>query len=285
MVTTTHPDPMSIVKKHLEYLRLRGRAATTIYARERALARLAGLLGCPLLAATPADLWAWRAGLDLAPHTTCSYISHISQFYGWTVATGMLERNPAAGLPSPWPGRRLPRPIAERDLMMALAAAPARIRQWLVLAGWGGLRAIEIALLRRECVLDWAPSPVILLAADATKGGAEHIVPMSAFVRAELVPVLPARGWVFPRYDGAPGPNTPGWVSKLCNRHLHECGLTATLHMLRHRFGSMTYQHDHDLRAVQEMLGHRRPESTAGYAAYHQPGAAAAVEALPVPAP
>src|SRR5260370_914737 len=72
------------------------------------------------------------------------------------------------------------------DLFDALDGAPPRIRRWLVLAGWAGLRAVEIALLRRECVLDAAVQPVLLIAADATKGPNERLVPMSAFVLGEL---------------------------------------------------------------------------------------------------
>jgi integrase len=195
----------------------------------------------------------------------------------------LLGRNPAADLPRPQRPRRLPRPVGEEQLMAALAAAGQPVRAFLVLAGWAGLRAKEIALLRREAVYDMAPQPVILITADATKGPAERTVPMSSFVLAELRPVLPARGWVFRRRDGRDGPNTPARVSQLANRHLHGLGYSATLHQLRHRFATQAYQADHDLRAVQELLGHRRPDTTAGYAAYDQAAAAAAVETIPVP--
>jgi integrase/recombinase XerC len=84
--------------------------------------------------------------------------------------------------------------------------------------------------------------------------------------------------------DGRPGPNTPGLISHLANEHLHECGVAASLHQLRHRFATQAYQASRDLRAVQSMMGHTRPETTAGYAAFDQPAAAAAVEAIPAPA-
>src|SRR6266436_6248051 len=134
---------------------------------------------------------------------------------------------------SPLLARRLPRPIPDDHLLYALAQAPARIRPWLVLAGWCGLRAKEIALLRRERVIETGRPPGLLIASDATKGRRERYVPMSDFVIAELVPVLPASGWVFRRYDGRPGPNTPGVVSRVANDHLHACGYAATLHQLR----------------------------------------------------
>jgi integrase/recombinase XerC len=153
-----------------------------------------------------------------------------------------------------------------------------------VLAGWAGLRAIEIARLRRENVLDtWAPA-VLLIADGATKGHGERLVPLSVFVLGELRPILPARGWVFLRFDGRPGPNTPATISHLANQHLHDCGIAATLHQLRHRFATQAYQAaGGDLRLVQELLGHTTPATTAGYAAYDQAAAAVAVEAIPAP--
>ena len=184
----------------------------------------------------------------------------------------------------PRSGRTIPRPIGDDDLFAALETAPPRVRPWLVLAAWAGLRAKEIALLRRECVLDTLARPALLIATDATKGRNERIVPLSPFVVGELRAAgLPASGWVFRRQDGHYGPNTPAKLSHLANRHLHGCGINATLHQLRHRFGTEAYRSGHDLRAVQELMGHASPETTAGYAAYANESAIAAVNALPTP--
>jgi integrase len=187
-------------------------------------------------------------------------------------------------VPVPRVGRRLPRPISEADLFTALRQAPPRIRPLLVLAAWAGLRAKEIARLRRQHVLDTARPPVLLVVHDATKGRSERIVPLSDFVLGELrLHGLPASGWMFSRHDGAPGPNTPHMISLLCNQHLHDCGIAATLHQLRHRFGTVAYAASHDLRMVQELLGHADPQTTALYTAYDQADAARVVQALPSP--
>ena len=273
----------ALLAEHLAWLRLNGAGPVTVAARAGALARMAGLLGCPLLEASPDALLAWRAGLQLAPNSVLSYLSHARQFYAWAAAEGFLAASPATGLPAPRRPRQIPRPIAEDDLMLALAAAPPRIRPWLVLAGWAGLRAKEIALLRREHVLEGRPVPTLRVAHDATKGYTERLVPMSTFVLGELRPLLPKYGWVFLRLDGRPGPLLPARVSHLANAHLHDCGTTSTLHSLRHRFATQAYAASRDLRAVQELLGHAGPEQTAGYAAYHPAAAAAAVEAIPSP--
>jgi integrase/recombinase XerC len=298
---------MHAIEDHLEHLRLLGHSDTTIYGRMTFLRMLGrwldsreprtvpgvetagrgpGLLPLAeqVLHATPADLAAWRASLTVSDEVVVHYVCHAASFYAWAVREGLREDNPAAGLPVPRTGRRLPRPAGELDLMRALALASPRVRPWLVLAGWAGLRAKEIAFLRREAVLDTAAPPVLIIAAGATKGRTERTVPMSGFVLAELGPVLPPAGWVFRRMDGRKGPNSPGLVSHLANQHMHDCGVAATLHQLRHRFASEAYKASRDLRAVQSLMGHARPETTAGYAEFSRPEAAAAVEAIPAPA-
>jgi integrase len=58
---------------------------------------------------------------------------------------------------------------------------------------------------------------------------------------------------------------------------------TATLHQLRHRFGTAAYDVGHDLRVVQELMGHATPATTALYAAVASDSAVATVQALPAP--
>ena len=276
--------PAHVLASHLESLRQRGHSEGSIEARRRALARMAAAVPVPLLEAAPAHLAAWRKGLAVTPNTVVGYASHARGFYAWAVAAGLCEGNPAEGLPLPRLTRGLPRPVGEDVLTDAVLNAPLRVRPWLVLAGWAGLRAKEIALLRRERVLDTAAPPVLLVAADATKGRRERIIPLSAFALAELrLAGMPRAGWMFRRCDGRRGPNQPWMVSHLANEHLHSCGIQATLHQCRHRFGTVLYQQTHDLRLVQELMGHADPSTTAGYAAYDRSGAAAAVEALPAP--
>jgi integrase/recombinase XerC len=277
--------PAGVLRAHLDYLRLEGLAFSTIASRRRALARMAAALGpCPLLTAGPGDLLAWRAALAVGPGTVSGYVSHAHQFYAWAVSAGLIRANPAAGLPVPRRARRLPRPIGEADLMRAVACAPDRIRLWIVLAAWCGLRAKEIAYLRRENILLTARPPVILIASDATKGIRERAVPLSPFAIDEITAaMLPRRGWCFLRADGKPGPNTPARVSEIASQYLHDLGIAATLHMCRHWFGTTAYAYEHDLRVVQEMMGHADIRPTQGYADWDRPAAVATVESFPVP--
>lgn len=266
---------------HLEYLRLRGLSPRTITKRASVLMYVQDCLGVPLQDATAEQLADWRAGLQTGAAATIDYVSHLRQFFKWCLLEQIVETDPTLRLIAPRRPRRLPRPIATDDLMTAVTAAPRRIRPWLVLAAWAGFRAQEIAYLRRENVLDRHARPRILISAEAAKGGRERIVPLGPVVLAELRPVLPRSGWVFPRLDGQPGPVQPWTVSHLCNGHLHDCGLADTLHSLRHWFGTETFDVSLDIRVVQEIMGHASPVYTAGYAAHNPVRARAAVSALP----
>jgi integrase/recombinase XerC len=271
------------VTAHLRHMELSGCQPRTVHGRGLALARMAAVLPAPLLGACAADLLSWRAGLTVSGDSVATYVSHARAFYGWALDAGLIDENPAARLPAPRRGRRLPRPVSEKHLFAAVAGAPDRIRPWLVLAAWCGLRAKEIALLRRECVLEQAATPVLLIAWDATKGRLERAVPLCPFALEELRPHLPRTGWVFRRRDGQGGPNRPRHVSNLAAGYLRDAGIPATLHMLRHRFGTEAYRAARDLRLVQELLGHRDPATTAGYAAIVQADAIRVVGQLPVP--
>ncbi len=154
-----------------------------------------------------------------------------------------------------------------------------------MLAGWCGLRAKEIAYLRRENILDtWRP-PVLLIAADATKGRRERIVPICKFALAEIrtAGTLAGAGYVFRRADGQAGPNHPAVISHVSNEYLADCGIPATLHQLRHRFGTEAYRLTKDLRRVQEWMGHADPATTALYTEIIQDDDAELLDALPIP--
>lgn len=252
--------------------------------RRQVLGWLAVWLKAPILEADSDQLMAWRATLIVAPDTISQYVGHVRGFYSWCVRSGVLLSDPARWIPTPPATHRLPRPAPGSAVMTAVGTAPARIRPWLVLAGWEGLRAKEIALLRRDRVLDGLDPPVLLIAADATKGHRERVVPLSPFSLAELrAHGLPASGWLFRRRDGRPGPNRPARVSELCNEHLADCGLGVTLHQFRHWFATEVYKGSLDIRVVQELLGHASPAMAARYTAFSSSSAAAAVAALPVP--
>jgi integrase/recombinase XerD len=69
---------------------------------------------------------------------------------------------------------------------------------------------------------------------------------------------------------------TPHWLGRTVSAAL---GSGLTTHTLRHRAATTAYAGTHDLRAVQEMLGHSKPETTAQYTAIPDSSIRAAVAA------
>jgi site-specific recombinase XerD len=281
------------VGDHAAWMLVRGlREATSIRQRSRAVTRVARALGGDLLGATPDGLVAWQAGLVGSAQTHCTYVAHLVNFYRWAMVEGLVETVPTGRLVRPKIARRVPRPISEDKLLTAMSTATPRVRVWLVLAGWAGLRAMEVASLRREDILERAPTPMLVVRDG--KGQVGRAVPLSPLVVEELAGVLEGcepGWWLFPRMDMT-GPVTAKYVSTKTNKHLRSLGFPDTFHSLRHRFATELYRVTLDLRLVQEMLGHGSPATTAIYTAFSPTRAASAIQgmgtvtALPItPAP
>ena len=115
--------------------------------------------------------------------------------------------------------------------------------------------------------------PPIIFVEDS-KGGKQRSVPMAPILVERLRPTLPAVGWCFPYLDGRPGHITPHLVSKLANEYLHDLGIEATLHQLRHWFVTKAYAVNRDLVVAQELAGHDNISTTRLYT-WTNPGAAA----------
>jgi site-specific recombinase XerD len=279
-----------LVSDHLDFLAMKGRRPNSITYRRRALARMQQALGgVPVADATTADMARWRASLTgLSDAAVIAYVAQARSWYDWLVRTGYRADNPCADLPVPPSPEYRPRPVSEDDLYTALAGASGRLRAWLVLGGWCGLRCIEIACLRRNCVRDRDPQPGIRIAPDATKGGRHgRFIPLTGadWVLDELADAgLPASGWCFPRLDGLPGHVSAHLVSQVCCNYLHSLGIPDTMHSLRHRFGTrLLSSPGANTRVVQEALGHRHLSTVAAYTLVENAEIAAAIAAIPVP--
>lgn len=264
---------MGLLEDHLRHLTRRNLRPSTIQQRRRALVRLSRVL--ELESVTTCELEDWLDSRNIGPEARATEISHLRGFYKWAVSEGRLDQDPTLKLVRPKLARRLPRPMPEGDLAMAVEAAREPIRSMLMLAAFAGLRACEIARLEGEHVL--LRDKVILVMEG--KGGSMSSVPIAP-VLADLLRRLPRSGPLFRLTDGRP--MAPHNVSHWCNRYLHDLGIAHTLHSLRHRFGTAVYAASgRDLRATQELLRHRSPVSSAIYTWVNPGHLAEAVGRLP----
>ena len=194
-------------------------------------------------------------------------------FSRFCVRRGLLDRDPARALPFPRRPRRLPRTLPERDLAKALDAlatldpVTVRDRALIELAYSSGLRLSELVGLNHGDV----DLPGALLRVRG-KGRRERIVPVGRTALDALRRYLPrdrtgaerdAPVFVNPRGDRLSGRT----VQRVVRRRLGQVagGLGVTPHALRHSFASHLLDRGADLRAIQELLGHRSLSSTQIY--------------------
>lgn len=258
---------------------IKGLADTTLRVRWDVLARLHAYIDTPLRDAAPGQLLRFEQAAisGRAPETRRAYCCHIRAFYRWAMQTGIVTTDPSTMLTLPRVPKHLPRPIAEDDLAIAVAAAKPKMRAILTLAGWAGLRCVEIA------ALDWSD---LQREQDGSsflrvqgKGGKERTVEIGETVLRALRGLgIKRRGPVFIGQDG--GRMSAHSVSYVANRYLATQGVPATMHQLRHRYGTVAYQLSRDIRLVQNQMGHASPNTTAGYTRVSSEAAAAMVAAM-----
>lgn len=142
----------------------------------------------------------------------------------------------------------------------------------LLLAALAGLRRSEIAKVHTQDIRRDAFGAGMLRVRG--KGDKEREIPIHPALMVLLDRLEPGC-WAFPgQIDGHVSPD---WVGTVIRRRL---GGGWTAHTLRHSFASRAYAVERDLRAVQELLGHSKPETTAIYTAIPAGALVRAVNAL-----
>lgn len=236
------------------WMRASGKPESTIYLRTYHLRRFAKTHQDPFVLDV-GDLAVWLGGNGWGTETLRSYRASLRAFYSWAVAAGHCERSPAAALPTIKASAGKPRPAPEDVLAEAVRSSDRRVRLMLRLGAHAGLRRAEIAAVHTRDVFEDLDGWSLRVKG---KGSRMRLVPLTRWLALEVRSV-PA-GWVFPSPAG--GHLTPAHVGKLMSEAL---GPGWTAHTLRHRFATRAYAVERDLRAVQELLGHSKPETTAIY--------------------
>jgi len=261
----------------LDYLARDGRTD------ERVAAEVAA--GAPSLRErpVPAELWSRemleRAQRELyrtghAASSTARALAAWRGFERFLVRRARASASPAKALPSPRRPKRLPRTLPQVDLNDALdrlAAAgdpsAARDSALLEVAYSAGLRVAELVGLDRG---DLDRTGRLLRVRG--KGRRERIAPIGPRALAALDRCLAAEGRAAgspgePLFAGRGGRLSVRTVQRVVARRLAAAaaGLGVTPHALRHSFASHLLDAGADLRAIQELLGHRSLASTEIY--------------------
>lgn len=266
------------MRRHLEdfavALRAARRAETTINARLGDLRRFEDATGCEDAAgASVKELRSYLA--DLAVSRRPEYVKRVRSsfrvFFGWLHAEGLRDDNPAsmlAAISIPREVRRLPAP---EDLVHRAAAAKQSItvRLIILLAASIGLRRQEIARLRLS---DRQDDTLYVCG----KGGHVRWVPLDDLTLSTLRAREREVGFAEFYFPGRFGGHVhSATIAKWAAPHLEgHC-----LHSLRHRAATIGYKATKDIRAVQDVLGHRSLETTQRYVAHDPLAVRALVQA------
>lgn len=237
-----------------QWLIAAGRPASTIKLRMYQMRRFSADNPEPW-AQTQETLIAWLSEQEWAPETRRSYRSALRGFYGWAHAAGKMGYDPAWLLPPIRARIGRARPTPEPVLRTALAFPDPRTRLIILLAARQGLRRGEIARIHSDDLTEDLAGWSLRVHG---KGDKVRVIPL----HDDLAVMLRERGtgWAFPgQIDGH---LSPRWVGDLVQRAMPKGWTT---HTLRHRFATVAYHGSRDLLAVQELLGHSKPETTRLY--------------------
>ena len=226
--------------------------------------------------------------LGLAPATLRRQVSAVRTYYRFLVGEAHATRDPSERLESPKLWRRVPAVLTVAEVERLLAAPNAveplgiRDRALLELAYATGMRVSELVGLELRDILYEDG-----LARALGKGSRERIVPVGrralgavALYAREIRPLLDrgvgrkargaggagrAGGALFLNARGTPLSRVGAWG--VIKRAARRAGIAkrVTPHTLRHTFATHLLEGGADLRAVQEMLGHRDLATTQLY--------------------
>lgn len=261
----------------LQHLRHRGLSPLTLDAYERDLQQLAQLLPDQLNSSQITRLHLVGALKKLSgrgdkPASLARKLSTWRTYFSFLQQHGQISSNPASNIKAPKAGARLPKAVPAEKLNQAfdhpVANTPLSIRDQAIfeLLYGSGLRLSELVQLDLQHLMldeNWVHV--------SGKGNKQRQVPLGSKSVAALRRYLPQRIAI----SGENAVFTSRLGTRLTARQiqnrLNVWSITQNSdrhlspHMLRHSFASHVLQNAHDIRAVQELLGHKSISTTQQY--------------------
>lgn len=235
---------------------------TTVTERCRVIVQLRDESGKRPSEAEPMDIIHWLSRHTEWSHATrATYHAYLRAYFNWLCLMDHRSDNPMIKLPPPRYPERVPRPVADRDLV-GLLATPMhhRTRIMILLAALEGLRVSEIARVRGEDIDICGPKIYVV-----GKRAKQDWLPLHPIL-VEASQTMPLRGWWFPANNRRPGDHIHSKsVSDIIGSAMRRAGARGTPHGLRHWTGSTLLDDGADLRTIQELLRHKQLTTTAIY--------------------
>ncbi len=210
------------------------------------------------------------ADAELRPRSIARKTTAIRSFFKYLVKRGVLEDNPARSLKTPKLSRDLPNVIDEQDMHEVFKAIPVegrnanRDRAILELFYSTGIRLSELTSLRRDAV-NWNDLTIRVTG----KGNRERIIPIGKTAKEVLQTYLQSTEqiseFIFTNSNGRPISNRT--VQRVVEKYISMVSEVKkqSPHVIRHSFATHLLDRGADLRAVQELLGHRHLSTTQIY--------------------
>lgn len=203
--------------------------------------------------ATPEQIIEWLDNPDWKPATKLSTRASLRSYYRWAIEAGRLTADPTAKTRTIKMPPRAIKEAPREALLEALERVEARDRLAIMLAAYAGLRRAEIANLHADQIGERMLTIV-------GKGSKERRVPIHPLLEEQLREVKARGGYAFPNVDG--GPITADAMGRRIARALPG---KWSAHSLRHYYAGNVYRASHDIRAVQQLLGHSSIATTQIY--------------------
>lgn len=212
----------------------------------------AGVTGAMLIDYSGSHKW--------SVETRRSVHATLKSFYRFQYATGAVETDISISLPRVKVSQARPRPASDTAIKHGLENGGAREYFILSLAAYVGLRREEIVKVHERDVFQDILGYSLLVHG---KGDKERLVPLPELLGRQVKKACQDNGgYLLPGQIS--GHMSARYAGKLATRVL-PAGVT--LHMLRHRFGTVAYAKSKDIAAVQDILGHTNPATTRRYIA------------------
>lgn len=239
------------------------KSSRTTSERIRVINMFAHEANCNPVTAQPITIMRWQQSHDedWSDSTAATYHSYLRAWFKWLVIEEHRQDNPMLKLATVKYPERVPRPVADSDLVTLLKTRMHhRTRVMILVAALAGLRVSEVARVRGED-LDLEKNVIWMTG----KGKKRAALPLHPLLQ-QVALTMPKKGWWFPGMRNRAHTHLRGKsVSDIIGQAMRRAGIAGTAHCLRHWYGTTLLDEGADLRTVQELLRHSSLATTAIY--------------------